>query len=245
MIELTVALPVWNSKRILWLALEGLCNQVHPGCDWELLIMEEQINEFGADEVAKYAERLKTVGCTSLRYFPLDYQFPLPQKWKFMAERAASTSKMFLLQAADNYPEPLRLKKTIENSDCDWLQDRCAYLYSFHYRTIIEFDQAIFGSGCKTGSDMAIKTDLLRRLPESFEKSGIDHWLMKHTGAKNIKWLEGSVPGGVSTDGLNNISFARRFNFENPKPPFKACDKKLDDIVPEYISEKLKLTAPR
>ena len=40
-VEITVALPVWNSEAIAWLAMEGLCNQVHPGVGWELIIMEE------------------------------------------------------------------------------------------------------------------------------------------------------------------------------------------------------------
>jgi hypothetical protein len=247
MISLTVALPIWNSKRIAWLPFEGLCNQKKITFDWELLIAEEQINHFGAEEISKFSERLQDVGCVSMRYFPLDYRIPLAQKWKFLAEKTSKSSKIFLLQAADCYPESLRLSRTMDKvkEGYDWIQNRCTYMYSLHYKNVIEFDQSTFGPGCKCGANMAVSTDLIKNLPNSFETSGIDNWLLKQTAPKNICWIDGSMPDGLDVDGLNNISFARRRNFEITEPPFKKTDKKISDIVPEYIADRLKKTAPR
>ena len=245
MIELTVALPIWNSKRIAWLPLEGLCNQRNIDFEWELLIAEEQIHEFGIEEIKKYSERLKQVGCVSLKYIPLDYRIPLAQKWRLLSNNASIKSKMFLLLSADSYPEDLRLRRTLDNSDCDWLQNRAVCLYSLHYKKIIEFDQRTFGNGCKVGANMAIKTSLIKNLPISFETSGLDNWLFKKANPQKIKWIEEDIMSGVDTDGLNNISFARRMNFNDIKPPFKATTKTLKDLVPEYIEVLLKNTLPR
>lgn len=245
MIELTVALPIFNSKRIAWAALEGLCNQREIDFQWELLIMEEQENEFGLSEVAKYADRLKSVGCVSLKYFALYYRISLPQKWRDLGEKAAETSKVFLLQAADCYAEPLRLRKSLDAAKAgyEWIQNRRGYYYSIHYKMLIEFDQESFGVGCKTGLNMAIATDKVRNLPVSYITSGVDNWLYRVTAPKKVLWIEGETLGGVDVDGLNNISFARRFLFHHPKPPMVKTDKTIYDIVPKEIADRLsKLT---
>jgi len=63
MIELSVALPVWNSKRIAWLPMESLCRQLKPSCGWELIIFEEVHGEqLGEDFFRAYEERLKEAG---------------------------------------------------------------------------------------------------------------------------------------------------------------------------------------
>ena len=39
--ELTVGLPIYNSKKIAWIALDGLINQIDIDFDWELVFYEE------------------------------------------------------------------------------------------------------------------------------------------------------------------------------------------------------------
>ena len=39
--ELTVALPVYNSKKIAWMAIESLCSQINVDFNWELIVYEE------------------------------------------------------------------------------------------------------------------------------------------------------------------------------------------------------------
>lgn len=245
MISLSVALPIWNSKKIAWLALESLCNQ-RCNFEWELLIMEEQIDEFGLEEVSKFTKRLKSAGCVSLRYFALEYRIPLSQKWKLLAKKVSGSSEVFLLQAADCYSDPFRLSRSLGKAKegYDWIQNRRGFYYSLHYKNLILFDQSSFGPGCKTGLNMAVSTGLLDRLQDSFTQTGVDNWFFKSVNPKKICWLE-EIPEGVDTDGLNNISYSRLHNFYNPKPPFNKTEVKLPDIVPPYIAEKLRLTVPR
>lgn len=241
MIELTVALPIWNSKKIAWVALEGLCNQKEVDFQWELLIMEEQIDQFGLEEVQKYVERLKKVGCVSLKYYALDYRVSLPEKWKALAEKTHANSKVFLLQAADCYPEPLRLRKTLDaaNKGHDWIHNRRGYYYSINYKKLIEFDQTTYGPGCATGLNMAIATKNLKNLPISYLQFGVDNWLYRITSPKNPIWLEGEVIGGVDTDGLNNISVRRKQMFSKTEKPFRKTEKTIYDIMPKEVADKL------
>lgn len=241
MIQLTVALPVWNSKSILWLALEGLCRQ-KVSFKWELLIMEEQIKEFGIDEVTKYAKRLEAAGCASLRYMALEYRVPLPHKWKSMADKRSASSNAFLLQAADDYPDAGRLQRTFDkiNEGYDWVQHRRGYMYGIKYKKIIEFDQRTFGPGCRTGFYIGISTKELHKLPDSFLSHGIDNWLYRSLQPKKVFWFEEELIGAVGTDGLNNISIQRRRNYVKPERPFVASDKTIDQIVPSDIAERLK-----
>jgi len=89
---LTVALPMYRSKKIGWLALESLCRQVDAP-EWELLICEEQEPEmFGMEELTKYKESLGYAECTRITYIVLQWWVPLSQKWKILAVNADSYS---------------------------------------------------------------------------------------------------------------------------------------------------------
>lgn len=246
MIELTVALPVWNSRHIVWLAMEGLCRQKKPGFKWELLIAEEQIEHFGQDGFSEYLDRLKEVGCERVIYYPISYRIPLPQKWQFMANNMDKNSKAFLLQSADCYSEPNRLISSMEKIEegYDWVQNRMACFYSIHYGKMIEFDQTTYGDGCRTGINMAIKAELVRHLPVSFEESGIDNWLYDQADPKKVYWREGDQEG-INTDGHNNITKNRRPRFSKITPPFKKTSKTLYDVLPEDIAKRLSDLPPR
>lgn len=247
MIELSVALPVWNSKEILWLAMEGLCNQRNIDFEWELLIAEEQINELGVDALREYIPRLEAIGCSRFAYFPLDYRIPLPQKWRLLADKVTEGSKVFLLQAADCYSEPLRLRRTLDyaNEGFDWIQNRKGCYYSLHYKKTIEFDQSTFGEGCKTGLNMAVSTKLLDRLPgDSFIPFGVDNWFYKSVKPERVLWVEGDMDG-IDVDGQNNISLRRKSYFIKPEKPFVATEIKLEELIPHHIATRLKTMKPK
>lgn len=243
MIQLTVALPIWNSKTIAWLAMEGLCRQ-KVNFKWELFIMEEQIDEFGIDEVSKYTDRLVASGCISIRYMAIQYRVPLCQKWKSMAVKRSASSRAFLLQAADDYPDENRLQRTFDKikEGYDWVQHRRGYMYGIKYKKVIEFDQKTFGPGCKTGFYIGISTKNLN-LPDSFLYSGIDNWLYRSLQPQKVFWFDEELIGAVGTDGLNNISILRRRNYMNPERPFVTTNKTIDQIVPADIAERLKKIA--
>ena len=239
MIQLTVALPIWNSKKIAWIALEGLCNQKQIYFDWELLIDEEQIGEyFGLEEIKKYVERLADVRCVSIKYYAREKRIPLPQKWHALSKKVCSTSKVFLLQAADCYSEPFRLRSTLDaaNEGFDWIQNKRGYFYNVNLKKVIEFNSDTSGIICKTGLNMAIATHLLKKLNnDSWLESGVDSWFFSTTQPKKIKWFEGEFTEGIDIDGLNNISLMRKRYFDTPKAPFVATEKKIESIVPIEI----------
>ncbi len=65
-IDVTVALPTWNSNRIIWLQLESLCRQ-KTKASWELFIDECGTNA-SYDVMQEYKERLREAGCETVHY---------------------------------------------------------------------------------------------------------------------------------------------------------------------------------
>ena len=61
-VDITVALPTWESKDIIWLQLESLCRQ-ETQYTWELIVCEEQTpNMMGEEMLSSYKERLTQGG---------------------------------------------------------------------------------------------------------------------------------------------------------------------------------------
>jgi len=240
MIVLTVALPIFNSKKIAWLALESLCNQKNITFEWELIIMEEQGVCFGIDEVKKYIDRLKKVGCKSVRYVPLEYRISLPKKWRAMADMRASTSIVYLLQAADCYSEPNRLRMNYDKvkEGYEWIHNKRGYFYNINLKKTIEYNALNYQY--PTHLNMAVACSILDRLPYDVElPKGIDRWFYSSVKPERVYECLEEVLGGVDTDGYNNISVGRKSHFENPKDVFVATDKKIEDIIPKNILKRL------
>jgi hypothetical protein len=236
---ITVALPIYNSQKIAWIALESLCRQ-KVSVEWELLIAEEDVNAVGVEMVAEYVDRLKAAGCVSLKYFSLDYKRPLPQKWKYLAERRSKESTVFLLQAADDFSEPNRLQTSYNEvalNGFDWCQNKNGFFYNISTGQCMEYDATLFSY--PTGLNMACAAHLLDRLQESWLDRGIDRWFYQSTSPNKVKWIDNSVAGGVYTDGLNNISISRKKNYSNPSAPFKETQLTVEDVLPADIIEKL------
>jgi len=67
--ELTVALPVYNSKKIAWISLESLCEQINIDFNWELIVYEEKHEQSVFPELFDlYIEKLKLVNCSRIVY---------------------------------------------------------------------------------------------------------------------------------------------------------------------------------
>lgn len=236
---ITVALPIYNNKEIAWLAMEGLCRQQGITFEWELLIAEEQ-NEraFGHEAVAWYADRLAEIGCVSLKYFPLDYKIPLPQKWRLLAQNRDSSSIAFLLQASDDYPEPNRLANSYSrmHEGYDWAQNRYGYFYNIKTQQLLRYDARAMNT--PTGLNMACAPHLLDRLEESWQPSAVDRWFIKSVKPQNIFWDEQDKPG-IYTDGYNSISTFRKVYYSKVERPFSKTDKEISDLMPADILEQL------
>jgi glycosyltransferase involved in cell wall biosynthesis len=240
MIELTVALPIWNSEKIAWLCIESLCEQKNVDFEWELLIAEEAKNGFGIERVKPYLERLKSAGCTSVKYTELDYKIPLPQKWRLLAQQAAETSKAFVFCAADDYSEPNKLKTAYEaiKLGYDWAQYQKMLMFDIKSRRHIYYDCESINR--KVGAIMACKTSAARRLPESSIPKGVDHWLFDKIHPefiftdKSDNWQK-----GFGTDGYNNISLDRKKHYFKTELPFKATELNIKNVVSKEVYEKL------
>lgn len=241
MIELSVALPVWNSKRIAWLCMESLCRQEKIDFEWEVVIAEENLGEFcGKAFFRSYEERLKKIGCYQIKYIKLVKWIPLAAKWKLIAKNTDVNSKAFLLQAVDCYSEPMRLFNTNKyvKEGFDWVQNKIGMFFNIRTHKCIMYDDSTMIQ--RAGLNMATLTNYMRNIEDSNRRASVDGWIHKNVRPKNKKNLFGEeCLKGVDSHGLNNISVKRERFFENVEFPFKETNLTLKDVVPTDIAIKL------
>jgi hypothetical protein len=253
-ITLTVALPLYRAQNIAWLALESLCRQdvIFSYFRWELLIAEEQFDSpLGQAAIETYADRLTLVNCARIEYVPLQSWIPLSEKWRLLGNLASPTSLGFLLQAADCYSHPLRLRNSWElfssPNPPDWIQARRGYFFDFKSQRTLEFDYQSYPvpSSSRCSLDIGAKTDWFRKVPVSQTRRFVDHWLFQQFTAQkaaplNVDWTPDSdFHLSLNTSGLNNVSNRDDF-FTNPSPPFKpATHFQLMSTVPPPVLAQL------
>tara|TARA_R110002020_G_scaffold52917_1_gene148411 strand:- start:611 stop:1396 length:786 start_codon:yes stop_codon:yes gene_type:complete len=244
---ITVGLPMFRSQNIAWLAMESLCAQSGIDFEWELLIAEESESPaFGLDRIKSYIPRLKEVGCKKLEYYEMDSWQPLGRKWRYMAQKSGDTLG-FILQASDCYSQPYRLKEThdifLQNSNIDWVQSPKGYFYNIENEKVVLFDHDLYNHPCAL--NMAVRTELIRKIPPNTRKASVDSWLYKtFTEAKgkklNVHFNQSdNWKLGLDTHGLNTISKDRTDMINETVPPFTDTKTKLEDIVPTEVSQLL------
>jgi hypothetical protein len=241
MIELSVGLPIWNSKKIIWLALESLCRQKEINFDWELVIAEEQIDEIGQEIIDGYFKRLVEVGCCKVFYEPLKEWIPLSKKWKLLGEKCDENSKVFILQASDCYSQPYRLRSTYEaiiRSDCDWYKANHGLFYNIQTKQHILYSDPI--NIQRGGLNMATKTEYIRKLPVEDRASKVDGWLYSKCNPQKVYIDSNSYwQLGVDTHGLNNISKKRGKFFNKIEFPFVETSLNIKNLLPQDIIKRL------
>lgn len=231
MIELTVGIPMYRAGQIAWLPLEGLCAQEDVDFAWELLVVEEPERAFGPNRLAEYRSRLEAVGCVRVCYEPIPEWVPLPQKWAEMGRLASPTSRCFLLQGADDYPQPRRLRAArdaFRADDLDWVSDRRGLFYDIPTGMKGIYEGA---AGEPThGISIAIRSALMRDLPHSEKTYGVDNWLFKTIsaatdGALHVVRLEDDAwRQGLYTDGQNQITHKRSAMIKGGLRPFTSTN---------------------
>lgn len=242
MIQLTVALPLYNANNIAWLALESLCNQTNVNFDWELLICEED-NSQRITYLNEYVERLQKVRCVNIRYIPISDKIRLAKKWQIMGKIADKNSKCFLLQAGDCYSDPNRLKSSFQSltKGFDWIDTTSGLFYSFISKQLFHYN-----AKSKTNLDMGFKTIYARNIPETTKERGIDGFLFDHCEAVkgsalkvfNITKLS---LARLDTHGMNNISVNRENYFTTKVHIFKPTYHRLEKLaLPQSIINSLK-----
>jgi hypothetical protein len=261
MIELTVALPMYKCSEVAWLALESLCDQKNIDFDWELLIAEEKNEAYGLKKIQNFVDRLKKNRCVRLEYISLDSWVPLLKKWRLLADKA-SDSRCFLIQAADCYSQPSRLKETYDlfsNDQTDWCQSKKGAFYelSSEQAAIFDYDlvepidyyyKNVFMPNTihPCCLNMAIKTSLAKQIPRDNVFKSVDryifHSLEEYKQDKlNVVWNESkNWTMGIDTDGLNKISANRKYRIKNKIRPFSKEEYKVEKNIPKKVLKKIK-----
>ena len=145
-VEMTVALPALNAKKIIWLALESLKNQINIDFAWELIVYEEE--GISKSVVQSYVGKLP--GCVRIIYKTITKDdafykledikknkctsyYTLLEKWINMAKIADKNSKIFVKHAVDCYSSPKRLYihyEHFKNDTCYYSTQPKGYFYN-------------------------------------------------------------------------------------------------------------------
>jgi hypothetical protein len=237
-IDVTVALPTWENKNIIWLQLESLCKQ-ETQYKWELVVCEEQTENMAGEEmILSYKDRLKKAGCMRISYIPLQEHTPLSKKWWIISH--ASFGSSYLLTASDDYSPPNRIELSHQylNSGYDWFEINEALFIN-----LTNFITGTFVSKLpKTGVLMATKTELVKGLKGPWPKKFVDNWMVTHMGDLQ-RYRYYKLVKGFFTDGANKLSTARKNLYSNINKygyHFKSPTQKIEDIIEPYIIDKLR-----
>jgi len=238
---ITVGLPVFNQKNVLHIALEGLSRQ-EVDIEWELIVSSE--NDIW-DLVDSYKERLNKAGCINIKYQKLEFWIPLPEKWKRIGLEMDERSLGMMLQAADCYPHPKRIKNSHHymKNRYNWYQECKGYFYDVKNNFIALYDHCRFFPKNKYSAlNMCMGAEYSRNIPDSNRTSGIDGFLFRSIPVEKRKVMESvmSYPG-VDLHGLNNISIKRGKLINNLQKPFVKSNARIEKIgLPNDVVEMIK-----
>jgi uncharacterized protein YjhX (UPF0386 family) len=254
MITASVGLPLFKAKHIVWLALESLSRQKHVNYEWELIVAEEQHNgTYGRVKLLKeYTKKLAKVGCHNIKYISLDSWIPLSQKWRLIAKECDRDSQFFVIQAADGYSQPYRMKETFELiQSCDIVSIQVCPMYDIISDQLALYDRR--SNPSTRGQNMSIKTEFIRNLSLSKKRRSVDGWLVNQANINCMKKYKRNLiiktntsdswKLGLETAGLNVITAARSGMIQNPTKdcPFtKDHNLTLETILPDDIITRLK-----
>jgi len=250
-IELTVGLPMFNCKHIGWLALESLCGQISVDFGWELIVCEEQDEYmFGSEEVAKFEERLRQVNCLNIRYISIDEWIVLSRKWKIIADKMASTSRVLFPVAGDNYLPPTILSEIHEifqDKSADWTQVKKGWWLDLLTHKYYLFDHDHPGYKHPVSINFAINSRLTKNLVPMNSIRSNDSWLYKQAIVANagkplnVCWNNSdSWQHALWTRGLNNLSSPQgNFRGQRISAPWVEIDIDIKQYIPKDIVDRL------
>jgi hypothetical protein len=194
-IILSVALPAFNARDIIWLSLESLCRQIlEKDIYWELLICEE--NSESIDIIKEYIPRLKSVNCGRLIYISVNPKkegivkkvYLLLEKWIKMARLSKDTSIGYILMACDIYCHPNRLMVHYNhfiNRDCIISTQRIGTFYNIITGKQFIYDGNILTPNSRTiHLNMAFRLEHMKHLKVRNIRRSIDNYIVEET----IKW---------------------------------------------------------
>lgn len=230
--KLTVALPVYSGKDITWLCLESLKRQRDVDFEWELVVFEE---EHGQQLGEKYFQDNRP---TWTKYITDKRKHTLGEKWFRIVQESSEWSEVIVFCAADNYYHPYMLRDSLDaiNRGVDWFYTVKGFFYDFGSEKII-----LYSARKKTGLQMAASLDIAKKIPNQPRRRLVDKWLRSHMRPQNPGMdMSGHWQGTLFTHGYNIISSKRGEYFHNPKYPFRKVDERLEEIVPQDITKRIK-----
>ncbi len=241
--KLTVGLPTWNNRDIVWLPMEGLCRQV-VDVPWELIVLECQSDNFvGEDFFMSYFNRLKKVGCINITYLYSLQRLMLSRKWKMISDKAAG--EYFVFQGSDDYPPPERLQ-AVWDIQSEWYSCRHYYAYHLGLRKLIEYDNGQkhpLPANWRAGYNIAVRAECLERVPLLDKYKNIDNFVKRSVNPMQI-YIDQNKYAGVSTTGANTLTTKRGRSFVNTRnwrKEFRSTNKTIDTIgLPGEVIKKLK-----
>ena len=237
----SVGTPTWNNKGIFWLSIEGLCRQ-KTDYPWEYIINEcPSENMVGEDFIRGYQERLKAAGCVRIVYINNGRRTHLSTKWKQIAAKAQG--EVLILHDSDDYTHPGRIQKTMELiGDKPWYDTRFAWHYSIPDHKMMLYDYQITKNRWKTGFNIAIRTEVLRSIPDPIKNKGMHKWMCEYV---KDKYIDEKNYACFATTGANTVSLNRRRHFDHPQPPFVKTNNTIHDIgIPEDVIDRLQDIKP-
>lgn len=258
-IIMTVALPALNSENIIWLAMTSLKYQRNIGFNWELIIWEEfaksrKVIEFFVGKlrnckriVHKYINP-KRMGRTR---GSLVGKFLLIDKWRGIANQSSHESKIFVLHAADCFSPPNRLAihyRHFLNKKCFFSTQVKGTFFNINTGKTITYngrkiDENLIGNHL----NMAIRTKDMKKIPSVERNKGIDGFILANIRKmNNLKKTPGHIFPDTSiikdnwkysldTDGHNNISIKRKYNYIKPGPAYEKSKLKIINTIPGNV----------
>lgn len=239
---LTVALPLWNARPILWLAVEALKRQT-GGIPYELIVVEE--DEFVDGQEGYVGPDYDWP--VPVNYVSLNTRWPLSWKWRLMGKMASPSSRGFMLTAADNYSPATRMEKTLAALERrDWVHaGKGAFLNLRDWRAAT-FHARWARHPC--GLWMGVRTNLVREMDDRSVWSGVDRWFYQNVrrALKPTRPRVGTFTfkDGLHTDGANQISLTRGKLISEAHSPFRPMDRDVASTVPTSVLQRLQAQFP-
>lgn len=254
MIEMSVVLPFWEAKYIGWLPIESLIRQKNIDFEWELIIAEEKTPlALGEQNIRKYLDYLKGVGCVRFNYIELDKWVPLGKKLMLLYDDCSKDSKIFTWTAADCYLSPLSLDtqyKAFSKNDIDmFLTEKTIYYDIKTCKTILD-DKAFVNrkDDCMEKAYSMKLVGQFHRKDLERRRSGLDgtfhRQIIKLKGGRNKVNIYTDKSENwkyrFSTNGMNKITTMRKRYFTKLGDSFVKCPVNLSDTIPKEIMSRLK-----
>ncbi len=226
-IELTVGLPVFNGKKIIWLALESLKNQKDINFGWELIIWEEDGKS--KSMIESFTGQLPN--CQRIIHKSLPNKIPLVEKWLGIVEDSSLSSKIFVMKACDVYSPSNRLNihyQHFQDEDCYLSTQSMGLFYNLNTKEKMFY----IDTRRINHISMAYRTADFKKIKRSNISIYIDSYIRKNieqntkkskvlfdTDTDNDNWKT-----GLDTDGANSISIYRKKFYKNTTFPFKTYE---------------------